>query len=76
MKRSKWKGPLISKKIKNLEKKTFLPRHCEITSKMIGSSCFVYNGQKFIKLILNNTDMVGYKLGAFVFTRVVRKKNN
>jgi len=67
MKRSKWKGPFI--KTKNLnDKLPLLPRNYEVTSQVVGLTCSVHSGKKFVKLNLTN-EMVGHKLGEFAPTR-------
>lgn len=67
MKRSRWKGPLLSKNTRNLNP-LFSPRNLEITTKIVGTVCLVHTGKKFIKL--NITDkMIGHKIGEFVSTR-------
>jgi len=68
MKRSKWKGPLLVK-LKDLETKLpVLPRNLEITSQVIGLTCNVHTGKKYIKLTIND-EMIGHKVGEFVPTR-------
>ena len=67
MKRSKWKGPFTSKK-DNKKKLQVFPRNYEITSQIVGVTCNVYSGKKFIKLNLVD-DMIGHKLGEFCPTR-------
>lgn len=67
MKRSKWKGPLV--KLKDNQKKLpLLPRNYEITSQIVGLTCNVHSGKKFVKLSLND-EMIGHKVGEFVPTR-------
>lgn len=67
MKRSKWKGPLI--KAKDIQQKLpILPRHYAITSQVVGLSCNVHSGKKFVKLSLTD-EMIGHKVGEFVPTR-------
>ena len=67
MKRSKWKGPLI--KSKYLEKKLpVLARTYEIVPQVIGLTCNVHSGKKFVKLSLTE-EMIGHKVGEFVPTR-------
>jgi len=67
MKRSKWKGPLIKPK-NSKSNLLLLPRNYEITSKIVGLTCNVHSGKKFIKLNLND-EMIGHKVGEFVPTR-------
>lgn len=67
MKRSKWKGPSIKSKITK-ERLPVLPRNYEITLQVIGLTCNVHSGKKFVKLTIND-EMVGHKVGEFVPTR-------
>ena len=67
MKRSKWKGPFISK-TSNTKKLPLFPRKYEVTSQIVGLTCNVHSGKKLIKLTLVD-DMIGYKLGEFCPTR-------
>lgn len=67
MKRSKWKGP-FTKKIDVKCKLPTLPRNYEITSHIIGLTCTVHSGKKFITLTLLD-EMIGHKVGEFVPTR-------
>ena len=66
MKRSKWKGPFISK----IKKKKLLvmPRNMEITSNLAGQTINVSNGKHFTALNIIE-EMIGHKLGEFVATR-------
>jgi ribosomal protein S19 len=76
MKRSKWKGPFVQK-INILNKKVLeLPRYFEVTLNLVGKTCNVYSGKEWLELTLVE-EMVGHKLGEFVFTRekfVFKKK--
>jgi ribosomal protein S19 len=75
MTRSQKKGIYVSK----LFKRKYLDKHAtgrfilthkrdsQITVDMIGMDIFVYNGQGYQVLHIID-DMVGYKLGSFVFT--------
>lgn len=67
MKRSKWKGPFI-RKIDIDHKLPTLSRNYEITSRVVGLTCNVYSGKKFITLTLID-EMIGHKVGEFVPTR-------
>lgn len=76
MKRAKWKGPFIKSEVNSNKKFVILPRNYEITSRVVGLTCNVYSGQKFIKINLTD-EMIGYKVGEFVPTRekfVFKKK--
>lgn len=69
MKRSKWKGPLIKAYAsKEQQKLLILPRSYEITSQVVGLTCNVHSGKKFVKLSLSD-EMIGHKVGEFVPTR-------
>jgi len=81
MKRSRWKGPHLTKKSKlgksflkfndlfnQTEKFIILSRNCEITSILIGLICKIHSGQTFIKLKITD-NMIGHKAGEFIFTR-------
>jgi len=80
MKRSKKKGPftIFEHKIKtNAKFSVIFKRNLEITSKIIGLTCQVYDGRRFSKLNISE-NMVGHKLGEFVPTRekfIFKKKN-
>lgn len=75
MSRAKWKGNFIdlnlfknkSIKIKSYNRSSVIP---EI---LIGKIILVYNG-KIHKNIKINREKIGYKLGEFSFTRVVKEK--
>ena len=74
MKRSKKKGPFIFlKHHKNnslLHKNQIfvLKRNFEITFRLVGLACYVYDGRNFLKLSISE-NMVNHKLGEFVPTR-------
>ena len=81
MSRSLKKGPFIDdhllKKVEIAEAegskkpiKTW-SRRSTIIPKMIGLNFAVYNGRKHIPIFITE-DMVGHKLGEFVFTRTFR----
>jgi len=76
--RSVWKGPFIDgyllKKVDNVRNsgrkeviKTW-SRRSTILPQFVGFTFGVYNGQKFIPVLVNE-DMVGHKLGEFSPTR-------
>lgn len=77
-KRSVWKGPFIDKHllvaIKNVVtsgKKTVIKtysRRSTIIPMAIGLTIAVYNGKKFIPVLISE-EMVGKKLGEFALTR-------
>ena len=54
-------------KTKNTIIKTFV-RNIEITSKLVGYTFMIYNGNSFRKLTIQ-TNMIGHKLGEFCPTR-------
>jgi small subunit ribosomal protein S19 len=72
MKRSKKKGPFTLFKQENktciIKTSMILKRSFEITSKIIGLTCQVYDGKNFLKLNISE-NMVGHKLGEFAPTR-------
>lgn len=83
MKRVKWKGPIF---YRNLTVKTenfsllntkikIVPRFLEINPSFIGKTFLVHNGKSLIKLKIF-FNMVGYKFGAFVFTKFPYIKKN
>jgi small subunit ribosomal protein S19 len=78
MSRSVWKGPFVDgyliKKAENMSKsgknqiiKTW-SRRSTIIPKFVGVTFGVYNGHKFIPVLVKE-EMVGYKLGEFSPTR-------
>ena len=67
MKRAKWKGPFIKTKFLT-NTLPLLPRNYEVNSQIIGLTCNVYSGKKFVKLNFSD-EMIGYKVGEFVPTR-------
>lgn len=68
MKRSKWKGP-FTKKIDITTKLPLLPRNYDVTSHVIGLTCNVHTGKRFVTLTLTD-EMIGHKIGEFIPTRV------
>lgn len=79
MARSKWKYPFIDKGVlkvvKDLKGKNKPKNNMRIWSRrsvilpiFVGHTFDVYNGQKFISLLVRDY-MVGYKFGDFIFTR-------
>ena len=72
--RSIWKGPFISYKIylnlcQTVKKVFFLKKkNSTILPEFVGLAVKVYNGHKFIDLLIL-PNMVGYKFGGFVLTR-------
>lgn len=72
--RSKWKVSLFHKKLfllRNKKKKYFLmARSCLIHPMCVGKRFLVHNGKKFIELKVK-PEMVGFKFGEFVFTRLM-----
>jgi small subunit ribosomal protein S19 len=77
MSRSIWKGPFINvsliKKV-SLSKPTIetRARNCVLLPQFVGKSISVYNGKKFIRILVTE-DMIGHKLGEFVKTRLRTK---
>lgn len=73
-KRSKWKGPFISSEFindffNNIKIRTTKQKSSTIVPIMLGKTFFIYNGKNYIKL-KPNSNMVGFKLGQFITTRV------
>lgn len=75
MRRSNWKGPFIDyflfstlQKPGNTMIKT-MSRASMILPCMLGKIFFVYNGKKFIQVRITE-NMLGYRLGNFVVTRL------
>nr|BBC77473.1 ribosomal protein S19 [Nitzschia sp. PL3-2] len=84
MNRSLKKGPFVAyhllKKIKRIKKnnnkkiiKTW-SRSSTIIPSMVGFTIAIYNGKRHIPIFISD-QMVGYKLGEFVFTRFFRSHN-
>ena len=77
MSRSIWKGPFINvsliKKV-NSNKPVIetRARNCVLLPQFVGKSISVYNGKKFIRILITE-DMIGHKLGEFVKTRLRTK---
>ncbi len=81
MSRSAKKGPFVNEKLfgkvmKLNERRAKLPirtwaRACTITPEFVGHTFEVHNGNKFIKVFVQE-DMVGHKLGEFSLTRVFK----
>jgi len=80
MTRSLYKNDYISKdifrKINRLDpsESTLEPiltrnRNTTIISSMIGKNFRIYNGKNYMKLAISHPDMIGYKLGEFIFTK-------
>lgn len=71
MSRSKWKGPFIDSSIINLSSKKNIKvwsRTSVVPASFIGETVLVYNGKDFKKITITR-DKVGFKFGAFSFTR-------
>lgn len=69
---------LASKNIKNKKGNIKIwDRATVITSDLINTNIEIYNGQKFLPLLVA-PEMVGYKFGEFAFTRkrCIHKKKN
>ena len=75
LKRVKWKGILLNNhiliKVKEKSKKPVkvLSRHSVITPVCLGKTFEIYNGFKFIKVVVSD-NMIGHKFGEFSPTRV------
>ena len=69
MSRVKWKGPYFKlNDLKNKKKIIQLKRNFEIIPQLVGNTVNIYNGRKFIKVLLTE-DMIGHKIGEFSPTR-------
>ena len=71
--RSFWKGPnffTISSNKKN-EQIKIISRNTTIFPCFIGKTFFVKNGKNLLKKITISSEMVGFKIGSFVFTKKV-----
>lgn len=69
MSRSKYKGPFF--KVNFLKKKSWikiLNKNLTILPEYNNYSVSIYNGKKFINLLINNK-MIGFKFGEFINTR-------
>ena len=77
MSRSKYKGPFF--KVNLLKKKQWIKitnKNLTILPEYINYSVSIYNGKRFINLVINNK-MIGFKFGEFINTRkkhVYKKK--
>lgn len=81
MSRSKWKEPFVNEKIinqslknelnKNSIDKTIkvMSKNSKIINSFIGLTFNIYTGKTFLKLEITK-EMVGYKFGEFIFTRI------
>lgn len=84
MTRAIWKGPFINdfilKQVYALKRKqnlthsfiTIWSKQSIIFPSFVGISFKVYNGQKFMLLVINE-NMVGFRFGEFLFTRRLTK---
>ena len=83
MPRSRWKGPFLdyhlykkmrkggssgSAKKSSFKKIRLWSRRSVILPQMVGHKVNLYNGKTFLPLVLSE-EMIGHKLGEFVFTR-------
>ena len=73
MSRSSWKGPFVDCKLNKLSQKSksllkTKSRNSSIVPDFVGKTFQVYNGKKFVKIVVNE-DMIGHKLGEFSSTR-------
>lgn len=73
MKRSVWKGPYLDLALfYALKSSKFLKttsRSSTVLPCMLGKTISIHNGKKYIALKITN-DMIGFKLGSFVSTRL------
>ena len=88
MPRSVWKGPFVdgyllkkAEESRGSGRKSVIKtwaRRSTILPQFVGLTFGVYNGQKFIPVLVNE-DMIGHKLGEFSLTRtrpIHKVKNN
>jgi len=71
MSRSLFKGPVIGElfNLKNEKKIKILNKSFIILPEYLNKTVFIYNGKKQIKLTIQE-NMIGYKFGEFIHTRV------
>ena len=84
MSRSKWKSPYIKKenlvfssKLKKNYQKALISRNSEILPKFIEKTFEVYNGKKYIEILVTE-EMIGHRFGEFCSTKKqfsFKKKN-
>lgn len=80
MNRSVWKGPFLDlnlfEQLKSSKFSKTMSRSSTVLPFMLGKTVSVYNGKKYIALKITE-EMLGFKLGSFVLTRLrhVYKKN-
>jgi len=74
MSRSLYKGPIFGEPVdsKNKKKIYILNKNFTILPKYLSKTVFIYNGKKFIKLLIQE-NMIGYKFGEFIHTRAKYK---
>jgi small subunit ribosomal protein S19 len=75
MSRSKWKGFFINNSLINPKKSKIntWSRSSVISEALLGKKVNVYNGKVF-KQINITREKLGYKLGEFSFTRIVKER--
>lgn len=71
MSRSKWKNPFTKHLSSKNKKRRILSieRNYEITPNMLGKTFKAHNGKTLVKLNISD-EMIGYKVGEFIPTRV------
>ena len=83
MSRSKFKGPypfinliqqgqLLNNDKKKLKRASQINRRSTVLPDYISKKFFIHNGRKWVKLAVKE-DMLGLKMGSFVFSRSVYK---
>lgn len=73
MSRSLWKGNFLKKHVLKKKIKKIWSRSSSIPFKMMGQIISVYNGKEFKKIYVSR-EKIGYKFGAFSFTRKFTRK--
>jgi ribosomal protein S19 len=70
MGRSKWKGPFLNLKTKdiNIKDKNIISRNSLIVPSFVGLTYSVHNGKNYFEVNVNE-NMIGHKFGEFSFTR-------
>ena len=73
MSRSSWKGNFLKKHILKKKSIKVWSRNSSIPFHMLEQIVSVYNGKEFKKIYISR-EKIGYKFGAFSFTRKFTKK--
>lgn len=68
MGRAKWKGFFSERKVFSQNNLKIWSRSSSVPESLIGKSVLIHNGKDFKKILVTR-EKVGYKLGAFSFTK-------